>query len=87
MRYIVHGRVQGVFYRASTREQALRLGLKGWVRNLEDGCVEALACGPETQLEVFCDWLWQGPAQADVTDVVVSSAAMPLENDEGFFIR
>ena len=69
MHYIVHGRVQGVFYRASTREQALRMGLSGWVKNLANGGVEVLACGDEEQLQQFGQWLWQGPEYAHVTHV------------------
>jgi acylphosphatase len=67
---IVSGHVQGVFYRAATQEQALRLGLKGWVRNMADGRVELVACGSEQQLKQLQDWLWQGPPKSQVNDVV-----------------
>lgn len=68
--FLVSGRVQGVFYRASTVEQARRLGLGGWVRNRSDGKVELLACGEQAALQALEAWLWQGPAQAQVQSVI-----------------
>ncbi len=65
----VSGRVQGVFYRASTREQALALGLTGYARNLPDGAVEVLACGDAGAIEALERWLWEGPAAARVAEV------------------
>lgn len=65
------GLVQGVFFRASTREQARRLGLTGWVRNLPDGRVEVLACGERERLERLLEWLHEGPPHADVSRVEV----------------
>jgi acylphosphatase len=70
-RFLVCGRVQGVFYRDSTRQQAQALGLTGWVRNLFDGRVEVLACGTEPQLETFAKWLEIGPEYAKVTKIEV----------------
>jgi acylphosphatase len=58
---LISGRVQGVFFRAATREQADRLRLRGWVRNLPDGRVEALFEGEEAPLEEMLDWCHQGP--------------------------
>lgn len=72
--YRVYGRVQGVSYRAAARTAALHLGLCGWVRNMPDGDVEALACGSVDALQQFTAWLWQGPAQARVTRVVQAPA-------------
>ena len=66
---IVSGRVQGVFFRASAREEALRLGLGGWVRNLPDGGVEVEAIGPTDRLQAFLLWLHGGPAAARVEGV------------------
>jgi len=68
-RFFVKGRVQGVFYRASTREQAIALGLSGYARNLDDGRVEVLAIGAEPCLEKLERWLWQGPSGARVDEV------------------
>lgn len=67
--YLVEGRVQGVYYRQSTRSVATRLGLAGWVRNLPDGRVEVLARGPHEGLEAFERWLAQGPPRAQVAGV------------------
>ncbi len=58
---LISGRVQGVFFRAATREHATRLGLRGWVRNLPDGRVEALFEGEEKHLAGMLDWCHQGP--------------------------
>ncbi|MFI4958067.1 MAG: acylphosphatase [Lysobacterales bacterium] len=68
-RFIVSGRVQGVFYRASTREQALRLGLAGHAKNRVDGCVEVLASGETEALDALERWLLQGPPAARVETV------------------
>ncbi len=78
MHYLVSGRVQGVFYRASARATAQRLGLSGWVRNTAQGKVELIACGDAAALHEFETWLWQGPAQAQVT-AVVKSVAVPAD--------
>ena len=67
----IKGRVQGVFYRASARDQAKLLGLSGWVKNLDDGRVEAVACGTEAQLADFEAWLQEGPPMARVDSVDV----------------
>jgi acylphosphatase len=66
---IVSGFVQGVFYRASTRDTALRLGLKGWVRNLHDGNVEAVFEGPIENVRKAVEWCREGPPGARVTKV------------------
>ncbi len=66
---LISGRVQGVWYRASTRKRAEKLGLTGWVRNLADGRVEALAEGHRTALEDLLRWCHSGPPLARVTDI------------------
>lgn len=66
---LISGRVQGVWYRASTVEKAKALGLRGWVKNLSDGRVECLACGDEADVKALCDWFWQGSPLSKVTDV------------------
>jgi len=70
-RYLVSGRVQGVFYRASTRQQAVGLGITGHARNLPDGGVEVLACGEVGAVQRLAEWLWEGPPSARVSDVAV----------------
>ena len=66
---IISGYVQGVFYRASTQDTARRLGLKGWVRNLPDGSVEAVFEGPVEKLKQAIDWCQNGPPGARVTKI------------------
>jgi len=69
LRCHVSGRVQGVWFRASTQVQAQRLGIRGYARNLRDGRVEVLACGEEQALAKLKAWLWQGPSGAQVDKV------------------
>lgn len=71
-RFFVSGRVQGVFFRASTRRQAERLGLRGWAVNLADGRVEVLAVGSAAAVQQLGDWLHEGPPAAKV--LVVDTA-------------
>ncbi|WP_371806837.1 acylphosphatase [Candidatus Lokiarchaeum ossiferum] len=66
---IVHGRVQGVFFRASTCNVANSLEITGWVRNLQDGNVEVLAQGEKSKLNALLDWLQQGPKYSHVSKV------------------
>lgn len=68
-RFIVRGRVQGVYYRASTRDHAIALGLVGSARNLEDGSVEVTAVGTGNAIAELERWLWQGPPAARVAEV------------------
>lgn len=68
MHCLISGRVQGVFFRAETREQALLYGLTGWVRNLPDGRVEVMASGDEENLAQLSKWLKTGPDLAHVMD-------------------
>ena len=68
-RFVVSGRVQGVWFRASAREQAVDLGLSGHAVNLPDGRVEVVACGEAAALARLAAWLWQGPPLARVEDV------------------
>ncbi|HEX7802966.1 MAG TPA: acylphosphatase [Pseudoxanthomonas sp.] len=69
-RFWVSGKVQGVFFRASTRQQALRLGLSGSARNLDDGRVEVIAAGQKEPLEALARWLREGPPAAEVAEIV-----------------
>ena len=67
----ISGRVQGVFYRASTKNMAEQLGLKGWVRNTSDGLVEAVFEGEETAVKYMISWCHKGPISAEVSDVTL----------------
>ncbi len=71
----ITGRVQGVWYRAWTRETALELGLTGWVRNRLDGSVEALVCGEETTVQQMIEKCRCGPSAARVDDIVITSSS------------
>jgi acylphosphatase len=70
MRCYILGKVQGVWYRAATKEQAEKLGITGWARNLPDGGVEVFACGEDKQLDVLFSWLKQGPERAQVDECI-----------------
>ena len=74
VRVLVSGRVQGVGFRAFAQRQADRLGIDGWVRNLPDGRVEALAAGEETAVAAFVEALRRGPLIARVAGVEVAEA-------------
>lgn len=82
-RFLVTGRVQGVCFRASTREQARRLGLRGYARNLPDGRVDVLAVGKEAAIGQLQDWLHRGPPLAHV-ERVDRMAADALDAGEDF---
>lgn len=69
LRLLVHGRVQGVFFRQAAAEEARSLGLRGWVRNLPNGDVEIVAEGPRRELKILAAWANQGPRLARVTGV------------------
>ncbi len=74
LRCRVRGLVQGVFYRASTRNRARELGLSGFARNLDDGSVEVLACGERAAVDALRDWLWDGSRGAQVESVQCQDA-------------
>lgn len=74
-RFFIRGKVQGVWFRASTREQARALGLRGYARNLDDGRVEVLVAGDTAALETLARWLRQGPPAARVEAVDREPAA------------
>lgn len=69
MRFTVHGKVQGVWFRAWTRDAAREMGVSGWVRNMSDGNVEGVAQGDEPLLKKFLTRLHDGPPLARVTAV------------------
>jgi acylphosphatase len=78
-RCIVSGRVQGVFYRASAQQRAVALRLVGHARNLADGTVEVLACGEESAVREFIEWLWIGPSAAKVVEIKIESVELELD--------
>ncbi len=75
-KFVVKGRVQGVFFRASTKEQAAARDITGHAVNLSDGSVEVVACGESDKLHELERWLWQGPLAADVTSVQAEDLEM-----------
>ena len=72
VRAIASGRVQGVWFRARTRDEALRLGVSGYVRNLPDGTVEIEAQGDEEDVDALMRWARRGPSLAEVSDLRVT---------------
>lgn len=82
----VKGRVQGVGFRASTRKQAFKLGVNGFVRNLPDGDVEIVAIGDQAAVQKLVAWCHKGPVFAKVTEVVANRHEL-LEIYEDFQIR
>ena len=84
-RFVVRGRVQGVFFRQSAARHARALGVGGWVRNREDGCVEGVASGAGDALEQFRNWLQRGPPAARVEGVEWSAVQEAV--GAGFEVR
>ena len=83
---LVSGKVQGVFFRSGTKKRADELRLKGWVRNLDDGRVEAVFEGEKENVEKMVDWCRKGPDYADVQDIQVISEKYTGEF-ENFSVR
>jgi len=69
---LIKGKVQGVFYRATARQIAGRIGITGWIKNTREGNVEATVSGTEDQLQKFISWCKKGPEKAIVDEVVVA---------------
>jgi acylphosphatase len=86
VRIVVTGRVQGVFFRGATAEEARGLGLCGWVRNRPDGTVEIRAQGARRKLDLLLAWAHQGPPAAKVRGVEVEWSE-EVENWHGFEVR
>ncbi len=82
---IITGRVQGVWFRASTKETADNLGIQGWVRNLPDGSVEVNAAGGNAVMEQFIRWCYQGPPGARVSKIDIKELEA-ADNPHGFRI-
>ena len=85
VKFRVSGRVQGVFFRVSTKQQADSLALGGWVRNCENGDVEGIATGDEERLDLFIHWLGQGPGMAHVRKLQIDDCA--YQTFDGFIVR
>lgn len=83
----VHGMVQGVGFRYSTQREAQKLGLTGYVRNMDDGSVEVLACGESTQVEQLVDWLKAGGPRSARVDKVLTEPHQPDREWSNFGIR
>jgi acylphosphatase len=81
----VIGKVQGVFFRQSTHDKAVQLGITGWVQNQPDGSVYITATGEPEQLDELLAWCRQGPPKAQVVKVQVQQ--FPPELFDGFYIR
>lgn len=81
----VSGKVQGVFFRQSTRKQASTLGIKGNVMNLANGDVQIMATGTKEQLDILLKWCKQGPPKALVSKV--SQQELPLQSFDSFTIE
>ena len=84
IRYLIAGRVQGVYYRAATAARAQELRLRGSVRNLPDGRVEVIAAGDHAAQRELAAWLWRGPPAARVDAALIEEWLTPV--DEGFVV-
>ncbi len=83
---LISGRVQGVYFRASTVDEARRLGLCGWVRNRNDAKVETEIQGEETEVRRLLNWLHKGPPMSAVSSVTSHSIAL-VEDEREFVMR
>ena len=83
---IVEGRVQGVYFRAYTRDEALNLGLTGWVKNRRDGSVEALIEGDKAAVEKMLSWFYKGSPYSNVEKVIVTEES-PVGDSADFEIH
>ena len=83
---VISGRVQGVWFRANTKQKAEELGLTGWVRNTSDGCVEAVFEGEEKLVNEMIKWCHKGPSLANVENVEIKKQNTTNEYDD-FSIR
>ena len=83
----ISGRVQGVFFRASTQQKANEFNIKGWVRNLRDGRVEVMASGKTATMDLFLEWLHQGPPMAQVDNIEFDQVTDLEEQVDNFMIK
>jgi len=80
---IISGRVQGVFFRASTKQKAEQLGITGWVRNTSDGKVEAIFQGGENKVKEMIDWCYHGPPLSRIDNIEIEDIS--YNNKYDFF--
>ncbi len=85
VRVVISGRVQGVWFRGWTREEARRRGLDGWVMNRRDGAVEAVFQGEDAEVDDMLEACWKGPPHAEVAEVERHPHDEPVE--PGFHVR
>lgn len=83
---VISGRVQGVWFRATTKQKAEQLGLTGWVRNTPDGCVETVFEGEETLVNKMIEWCHRGPPLSKVENVEVKKQE-PTNSFDGFSVK
>lgn len=76
---VIHGRVQGVWFRGWMRQEAQSLGLRGWVRNRRDGTVEAVIVGAAEAVDRIVEKCRTGPPMARVTEIIVSASELPAD--------
>lgn len=76
---LIKGKVQGVFYRATAKDVARKMGLSGWVKNTPEGHVEAMASGEEEKLAAFVAWCRKGPEKAIITSVDITPDPRELD--------
>jgi acylphosphatase len=79
---LISGRVQGVWYRASTKQKAEELGITGWVRNTKDGNVEATFEGEEEKIDEMINWCYKGPSLAKVSNIDIKNNQEIIGFDE-----
>ena len=83
---LISGRVQGVWFRSSTKQKAEQLGVTGWVRNTKDGRVEAIFEGEENSVKSLIEWCHHGPPLAKIEKVEVNNQS-PTNGFDGFLIK
>jgi len=83
---IISGRVQGVWFRSSTKQKAEQLGVTGWVKNTRDGCVEAIFEGEENNIKEIVEWCHRGPPLAKIERVEVKNQNI-TNGFDGFSIK
>jgi acylphosphatase len=83
---MITGRVQGVWFRATTRQKAEQIGITGWVRNTRDGCVEAIFEGEENCVKEMIEWCHRGPPLAKIENVEVKNQSL-TNGFDGFSIK